>query len=101
MVRRKPSSNDPSISIYPPPEMIQRWKPRVKTSGTSISKFVAEYVENSLRQEGETEYKSRNSLIEQNRLLSETINEKEGRISFVELSRKTGIPDSTIHDNTR
>ena len=27
--------------------------------------------------------------------------QKEGRISFVELSRKTGIPDSTIHDKTR
>jgi len=65
--------------------MIQRWKSLAKTSGTSISKFVAEHVENSLRQEEEAGYKSRSALIEQNRLLSETLNEKERRIRHLEL----------------
>ncbi len=75
-----------SIYVYLPSQaMIQRWKTLAKTSGTSISKFVAEHVENSLRQEEEAGYKSRSTLIEQNRLLSETLNEKERRIRHLDL----------------
>ena len=75
-----------SIYVYLPSQaMIQRWKTLAKTSGTSISKFVAEHVENSLRQEDDAEYKSRSSLIDQNHRLSETLNEKEKRIRHLEL----------------
>jgi len=74
-----------SIYVYlPSHDMVQRWKTLAKNSGTSISKFVAEHVENSLREE-EAEYKSRDTLIEENRNLSETLNEKERRIGHLEL----------------
>jgi hypothetical protein len=74
-----------SIYVYlPSHDMVQRWKTLAKNSGTSISKFVAEHVENSLREE-EAEYKSRSTLIEENRKLSETLNEKERRIGHLEL----------------
>jgi hypothetical protein len=75
-----------SIYVYlPSHDMVQRWKTLAKTSGTSISKFVAEHVENSLHQEEEAEYKSRSTLIEENRKLSETLNEKERRNRHLEL----------------
>lgn len=75
-----------SIYVYlPSQEMVDRWKTLAKTSGTSISKFVAEHVENSLRQEEVDEYKSRSNLLEQNRELSETLQEKERRIRHLEL----------------
>jgi hypothetical protein len=75
-----------SIYVYlPSHDMVQRWKTHAKNSGTSISKFVAEHVENSLHQEEEAEYTSRNALIEQNRILSETLNNKEKRIRHLEL----------------
>jgi hypothetical protein len=74
-----------SIYVYlPSHDMVQRWKTLAKNSGTSISKFVAEHVENSLREE-EAEYKSRSTLIEENHKLSETLNEKERRIGHLEL----------------
>ena len=74
-----------SIYAYlPSHDMVQRWKTLAKNSGTSISKFVAEHVENSLREE-EAEYKSRGTLIEENRNLSEALNEKERRIGHLEL----------------
>ena len=74
-----------SIYVYlPSHDMVQRWKTLAKNSGTSISKFVAEHVENSLREE-EAEYKYRSTLIEENRTLSETLNEKERRIGHLEL----------------
>lgn len=75
-----------SIYVYlPSQEMVDRWKTLAKTSGTSISKFVAEHVENSLRQEDDDEYKSRGVLIERNRILSETLQEKEKRIRHLEM----------------
>ena len=74
-----------SIYVYlPSHDMVQRWKTLAKNSGTSISKFVAEHVENSLREE-EAEYKSRSTLIEENRSISGTLNEKERRIVHLEL----------------
>jgi len=74
-----------SIYVYlPSQDMVQRWKDLAKNSGTSISKFVAEHVENSLHEE-ETEYKSRSTLIEEIRTLSETLNEKERRNRHLEL----------------
>ncbi len=74
-----------SIYVYlPSHDMVQRWKTLAKNSGTSISQFVAEHVENSLREE-EAEYKSRSTLIEENRNLSGVLNKKERRIGHLEL----------------
>jgi hypothetical protein len=45
-----------AIYVYlPSQEMVDRWKKLAKEHGTSISKFVAENVENSLRQEAKGE----------------------------------------------
>ena len=54
------------IYVYLPSlEMVEDWKHRAKKSGTSISKFVIERVEDSLRrEEGEEGYLSRLELIE-------------------------------------
>lgn len=62
-----------SIYVYLPTfEMIDKWKKRADDAGVSISKFVIEHVENSLRQEeGETDYESRLELIEKNKMLQE------------------------------
>lgn len=52
-----------AIYVYlPSQEMAGRWKQLAEKQGTSISKFVAEHVENSLRQEEEPGYKSRSEL---------------------------------------
>jgi len=75
-----------AIYVYlPSHEMVERWKSQAKTSGTSISKFVAEHVENSLRQEEDDNYQTRSSLIEDIRTLNETLGEKEKRIHHLEL----------------
>ena len=75
-----------AIYVYlPSHEMVERWKSLAKKSGTSISKFVAEHVENSLRQEEDDNYQTRSSLIEGFRTLNETLGEKEKRIRHLEL----------------
>jgi hypothetical protein len=55
-----------AIYVYLPSlEMVQEWKDRSKKAGTSISKYVIERVEDSLRREdGEEGYASRLDLIE-------------------------------------
>jgi predicted transcriptional regulator len=55
-----------AIYVYLPSlEMVQEWKERSKKAGTSISKFVTELVEDSIRrEEGEEGYTSRLELIE-------------------------------------
>ncbi len=55
-----------AIYVYLPSlEMVQEWKERSKKAGTSISKFVIELVEDSIRRaEGEEGYASRLELIE-------------------------------------
>jgi len=45
--------------------MVERWKELARRQGTSISKFVMEHVENSLRQEEEPGYRSRAELIKE------------------------------------
>jgi len=53
---------DRAIYVYLPSiEMVRKWKERAKRQGASISKFVLEHVEDSLRQE-EPGYKSRGEL---------------------------------------
>ena len=52
--------------------MVDKWKGLAKDAGVSISKFVIEHVENSLRQEeGKADYESRLDLIEKNKMLQE------------------------------
>ena len=75
-----------AIYVYLPSiEMVERWKDLAKKQGTSISKFVAEHVENSLMQEEEPEYRSRSSLIEENQKLKERLEDREKRIRHLEL----------------
>jgi hypothetical protein len=52
-----------AIYVYlPSQQMTERWKQLAEKQGTSISKFVAEHVENSLRQEHEPGYRSRSEM---------------------------------------
>lgn len=75
-----------AIYVYlPSHEMVNRWKTLANKSGTSISKFVAEHVENSLRQEEDNGYLSRGSLIQENQSLKEALTEKDKRIWHLEL----------------
>jgi len=55
-----------AIYVYLPSlEMVKDWKERSGEAGTSISKFVIEHVEDSIRREGgEERYASRRTLIE-------------------------------------
>ena len=54
-----------AIYVYlPSNKMVEKWKKSAKKQGVSISKFVIEHVENSLRQEeGEENYTTRLDLI--------------------------------------
>jgi predicted DNA-binding protein len=69
-----------SIYVYlPSVEMAERWKGLAEKSGRTISKFVAEHVENSLRQEEEgSEYRSRAELIRLLREKDEEISKLQG-----------------------
>ena len=74
---------DRAIYVYLPSiEMVRDWKKRAKRQGASISKFVLEHVENSLRQEEEPGYKSRGELWKEVNRLREEIKEvrKEKRL---------------------
>jgi len=74
-----------AIYVYLPSiEMVERWKRLADGQGTSISKFVAEHVENSLRAD-EEDYRSRGSLVEENQKLREKMEEDEKRIRHLEL----------------
>ena len=71
--RKTETIKQQAIYVYlPTVEMIDKWKKRADGVGVSISKFVIEHVENSLRQEeGEADYESRLELIEKNKMLQE------------------------------
>jgi hypothetical protein len=83
MVKEK-GLKERAIYVYPPAEMAASWKGLAEASGTSISKFVMEHVENSLGLEDEG-YSSRSALIEENRQLRESLREKEKRVHHLEL----------------
>lgn len=69
-----------AIYVYLPSiEMVERWKGLAKKQGTSISKFVAEHVENSLRQEEEPDFKSRAELLREIGVLREELEEEQKR----------------------
>ena len=82
MVRNK-ELKQRAIYSYPPAEMSARWKKAAETSGTSVSKFVIEHVENSLgKEEG---FQSRSVIIDENRHLRESLKEREKRVHHLEL----------------
>ena len=76
-----------AIYVYlPSAEMVERWKRLADEQGASISKFVREHVENSLRQEEEPGYKSRADLLKEvNKLRGELAEEskKNRRLDLV------------------
>jgi len=76
-----------AIYVYlPSMEMVERWKELAERQGTSISKFVAEHVENSLRQEEEPGFKSRAELMREIRTIRGELEEerkKNRRLDFV------------------
>jgi len=68
-----------AVYVYlPAEEMAERWKQRAKRSHSSISKFVVERVEDSLRKEGDEDHPKRAELIGQLKELKAE-NEKLGR----------------------
>ena len=65
-----------AIYVYlPSVKLAKRWKETARKQGTSLSKFVVEHVENSLRQEEEPGYKSRGELWKEIRRLREELKE--------------------------
>ena len=83
MVKKK-ELKQRAIYVYPPAEMAETWKKLAKTSGTSISKYVIEHVENSLGL-AENDYRSKSNVLEENRQLKETLAEKEKRNHHLDL----------------
>ncbi len=67
---------DRVVYVYlPSVEAVKRWKEAARKQGTSVSKFVVEHVENSLRQEEEPGYKSRGELWKEIQRLREELKE--------------------------
>ena len=83
MVKKK-ELKQRAIYVYPPADMASNWKKRAEKSSTSISKFVIEHVENSLGS-AEDDYRSRTIVLEENRQLRESLDEKEKRNHHLEL----------------
>lgn len=79
-----------SIYVYLPSiEQKKRWEEYARKQGTSISKFVIEYVENSLRKEEDASYRPREELLRQVNELTEELNgvRKEKRILETAIDR--------------
>ncbi len=64
--------------------MSEKWKNIAKESGESISKFVIEHVENSLNRDVEG-FSSRSTLLEENKHLRETLQDKDKRVEHLGL----------------
>ena len=85
MVKKK-ELKQRAIYVYPPAEMSERWKELAEAARTSISKFVIEHVENSLRfEEDRGDYKMRAALVQENRRLLETVRDKDKRIDQLDM----------------
>jgi hypothetical protein len=77
-----------SIYVYLPSiEHKKKWEKRAEKLGVSISKFVIEYVENSIRQEEEPQFKSRGDLWKENNELKQQVQE---------LSRQCRLLDTVV-----
>jgi hypothetical protein len=73
-VGKTESIKERAIYVYlPSVEHKERWEKHSEKLGVSISKFVIEYVENSLRQEEEPDYKSRSLLWKENNELKQQV----------------------------
>ena len=67
-----------AIYVYlPSVEMVEEWKKSARRQGTSISKFVIEHVEDSLREKEDPGYKSRGELWKTVKELKEQLKEVE------------------------
>jgi hypothetical protein len=63
-----------AVTVYlPSEEQKERWETLSREAGISISKFVTENVENSLRQADETDLKSRSDLWQENNELKKRV----------------------------
>ncbi len=77
---------DRAIYVYlPSVDMVENWKRLADKRGTSVSKFVREHVENSLRQETEPSYKSRGELLKELRELKEKLAEERKKTRRLDL----------------
>ena len=75
-----------AIYVYlPSHQMTERWKQLAEKQGTSISKFVAEHVENSLSQEQKPGYRSRSELSGEIRELRAELEEERKRSRRLDL----------------
>ena len=83
MVKKK-ELKQRAIYVYPPAGMAENWKKLAQESGTSISKYVIEHVENSL-EKAENDFRSRSNILEENRQLRDTLAEKDKRNHHLEL----------------
>ena len=70
------------IYVYPKLLQAERWRETAEKQGMTLSKFVMEHVENSLRQEEDSTYEPRTGLISRIRELEEALGEsrKEARM---------------------
>ena len=85
---RTESIKQRAIYVYlPSVEQKEGWQRHAEKLGVSISKFVIEYVENSLRQEEEPDYKSRSELWKENNELRQQVKD---------LSRKCRILEKVV-----
>lgn len=76
-----------AIYVYlPSMEQKDRWEEYARKYGVSISKFVVEHVENSLRQEEDSSYKSRGELWRTNRELREKLDQVIGEKHVLEIA---------------
>ncbi len=74
-----------AIYVYlPSVEHKERWERYAKKLGVSLSKFVIEYVENSIRQEEEPGYKSRSDLLKENSELKKKVQELSKKCRLLE-----------------
>ena len=74
-----------AIYVYlPSVEQKERWQGQARKLGVSISKFVTEYVENSLRKEEEPSYKSRSELWKENNELRQQVKDLAKRHRLLE-----------------
>jgi predicted DNA-binding protein len=79
-----------AVYVYLPSiEQKERWENYAKECGTSVSKFVVEHVENSLRQEEDPSYKSRGELFREVREFKEQFDKvtREKRVLNIALER--------------
>jgi len=82
---RTETIKDRAIYVYlPSVKMKGKWEEHAKKLGVSISKFVIEFVENSLMQEEEPAYKSREELTKENDELRQQINELSKKCRLLE-----------------